>query len=51
MNTFIVEAENYKTLQAENVDFSEYGLTPDSVYSIKLEKGQDDILMPDKFSA
>ena len=46
MNTFIVEAENYKTLQAENVDFSEYGLTPDSVYSIKLEKGQDDILMP-----
>ena len=46
MNTFIVEAQNYKTLQAENVDFSEYGLTPDSVYSIKLEKGQDDILMP-----
>lgn len=46
MNTFIVEAENYKTLQIENVDFSEYGLMPDSVYSIKLEKGQDDILMP-----
>ena len=46
MNTFIVEAENYKTLQTENVDLSEYGLTPDSVYSIKLEKGQDDILMP-----
>lgn len=46
MNTFIVEAENYKTLQIENVDLSEYGLMPDSVYSIKLEKGQDDILMP-----
>ena len=46
MNTFIVEAENYKTLQTEIVDLSEYGLTPDSVYSIKLEKGQDDILMP-----
>ena len=46
MNTFIVEAENYKTLQTENVDLSECGLTPDSVYSIKLEKGQDDILMP-----
>lgn len=46
MNTFIVEAENYKTLQTENVDLSEYGLMPDSVYSIKLEKGQDDILMP-----
>ena len=24
MNTFIVEAENYKTLQTENVDISEY---------------------------
>lgn len=46
MNTFIVEAENYKTLQAENVVLSEYGITPDSVYSIKLKKGQDDILMP-----
>ena len=46
MNTFIVEAENYKTLQTENVELSEYGLMPDSVYSIKLEKGQDDILMP-----
>lgn len=46
MNTFSVEAENYKTLQTENVDLSEYGITPDSVYSIKLEKGQDDILMP-----
>lgn len=46
MNTFIVEAENYKTLQTENVDISEYGITPDSVYSIKFEKGQDDILMP-----
>lgn len=46
MNTFIVEAENYKTLQTENVDLSEYGITPDSVYSIKFEKGQDDILMP-----
>lgn len=46
MNTFSVEAENYKTLQTENVDLSEYGLMPDSVYSIKLEKGQDDILMP-----
>lgn len=46
MNTFIVEAENYKKLQTENVDLSEYGLMPDSVYSIKLEKGQDDILMP-----
>lgn len=46
MNTFIVEAENYKTLQTENVDLSEYGLMPDSVYSIKLKKGQDDILMP-----
>ena len=30
MNTFIVEAENYKTLQTENVDISEYGITPDS---------------------
>lgn len=38
MNTFIVEAENYKTLQTENVDLSEYGLMPDSVYSIKLKK-------------
>ena len=46
MNTFIVEAENYKTLQTEIVDLSEYGITPDSVYSIKFEKGQDDILMP-----
>lgn len=46
MNTFIVEAENYKTLQTENVDLSEYGITPDSVYSIKFEKGQDDTLMP-----
>lgn len=46
MNTFIVEAENYKTLQTENVDISEYGITPDSVYSIKFEKGQDDTLMP-----
>ena len=44
MNTFIVEAENYKTLQTEIVDLSEYGITPDSVYSIKFEKGQDDIL-------
>ena len=41
MNTFIVEAENYKTLQTEIVDLSEYGITPDSVYSIKFEKGQD----------
>ena len=46
MNTFIVEAENYKTLQTENVNISEYGITPDSVYSIKFEKGQDDTLMP-----
>lgn len=46
MNTFIVEAENYKTLQTENVNLSEYGITPDSVYSIKFEKGQDDTLMP-----
>ena len=46
MNTFIVEAENYKTLQTENVDISEYGITPDSVYFIKFEKGQDDTLMP-----
>ena len=46
MNTFIVEAENYKTLQTENVDLSEYGITPDSVYSRKLEKGHDDILLP-----
>ena len=45
MNTFIVEAENYKTLQTENVDISEYGITPDSVYSIKFEKVQDDTLM------
>ena len=46
MNTFIVEAENYKTLQTENVNISEYGITPDFVYSIKFEKGQDDTLMP-----
>ena len=30
MNTFIVEAENYKTLQTEIVDLSEYGMPPDS---------------------
>lgn len=38
MNTFIVEAENYKTLQTENVNISEYGITPDSVYSIKFTR-------------